>query len=392
MKMSAMLLLIPVLVATALQPGTVRSQAAPPAIPLHPVAPADNPTTAAKVALGRLLFWDPILSGSRDVACATCHHPDFGYSDGLRLSIGVNGTGVGSRRTFVAGAPEHFAQRNSQTVLNSAFNGLRVSGATVASAAPMFWDLRTSGLEAQALEPIKSAEEMRGDAYADTAAIDAVVARLRAIPDYATMFNTAFGGGKQSVTAPNLARALAAFERTLVAVNSPYDRYLRGDRSAMSVTQIAGMEAFERTGCAGCHSGPMFSDYQAHVLGAPENPASPVPDAGVNGTRAFRTPSLRNLAATGPYMHSGALASLDDVLRFYNRAGRGQGRGRGRNNPALNVADGRPQTDPLLRELRGVRRNGEEIKAFLLALNDDRFDRTIPVRVPSGLRPGGSTE
>jgi cytochrome c peroxidase len=134
----------------------------------------------------------------------------------------------------------------------------------------------------------------------------------------------------------------------------------------------------------------MFSDYRAHVLGAPENPASPVPDAGVNGTRAFRTPSLRNLAATGPYMHSGALASLDDVLRFYNRAGRGQGRGRGRNNPALNVADGRPQTDPLLRELRGVRRNGEEIKAFLLALNDDHFDRTIPVRVPSGLRPGGS--
>jgi cytochrome c peroxidase len=389
MKMPALLLLILVLMAAMLRPGPVRSQAVPPAVPLHPVAPADNPTTPAKVALGRLLFWDPILSGHQDVACATCHHPDFGYSDGLGLSIGVNGTGVGNQRRFVAGTLAHLAKRNSQTVLNTGFNGQATSGATGASTAPMFWDLRVSGLEAQALEPIKSAEEMRGDVYTETAAVETVVARLRAIPNYVTQFNTAFGGGKASVTALNLSRALAAFERTLVAVDSPYDRYLRGDRSAMTATQIAGMEAFARTGCSGCHSGPMFSDYKTHVLGAPENSASPVLDGGMNGTRAFRTPSLRNLAATGPYMHSGALGSLDDVLRFYNRAVRGQGRGRGRNNTALTAVDSRPQTDPLLRELRGVRRNSEEIKAFLLALNDDRFDRIIPAHVPSGLRPGG---
>lgn len=392
MKAPATWLLIMVLTAAALQLGTVRSQAAPSANSLHPVAPPDNPITPAKVALGRLLFWDPILSGSKDVACATCHHPDFGYSDGLGLSVGVNGVGLGNERTFVAGAPEHFAKRNSQTVLNSAFNGLRESGTAVASAAPMFWDLRVSGLERQALQPIKSAEEMRGGAYTETAAIDAVVARLRAIPGYVKLFNTAFGGGKGAVTAPNLARALASFERTLVAVNSPYDRYLRGDRTAMSATQIAGMDAFERTGCSGCHSGPMFSDYQAHILGAPDNRAAPVADGGVNDTRAFRTPSLRNLASTGPYMHSGAFASLDDVLRFYNRSSRGRDGGRGRNNAALNVSDRLSQTDPLLRELRGVRRNGEEIKAFLLALNDDRYDRTIPERVPSDLRPGGSID
>ncbi len=389
MKIPTTWLLILALSAAVLQPGAVRSQATVVRNSLHPVAPPDNPVTTAKVALGRLLFWDPILSGGKDVACATCHHPDFGYSDGLRLSIGVNGVGLGDRRTFVAGAPEHFAKRNSQTVLNTALNGWRESGPPAASAAPMFWDLRVSGLERQSLEPIKSTEEMRGGAYTETAAIDAVVARLRAVPAYATLFDTAFGGGKGAVSAPNLARALATFERTLVAVNSPYDRYLRGDRTAMSAMQIAGMEAFERTGCSGCHSGPMFSDYRAHVMGAPDNRAAPVPDGGVNDTRAFRTPSLRNLASTGPYMHSGAFASLDDVLRFYNRASRGQDRGRGRNNDSRNVSDRLSQTDPLLRDLRGVRRNGEELKAFLLALNDDSFDRMIPERVPSGLRPGG---
>lgn len=393
MKMFVSLLIGLLLALVMLRPGLVRSQAVSQATLLPPAAPTDNPTTPAKVALGRLLFWDPILSGGKDVACATCHHPDFGYSDGRAVSVGVNGVGLGGGRRFVEGAPPRFAKRNSQTVLNVAFNGVTQYGAASASMAPMFWDVRVLGLEAQALEPIKSAEEMRGDAYTEAAAIEAVVARLRSIPAYGTLFDKAFGGGKASVSAQNLGRALAAFERTLVAVDSPYDRYMRGDRSAMTATQLEGMEAFSRAGCTGCHGGPMFSDYKTHVLGAPGNRSSSVLDDGVNGTGAFRTPSLRNLVATGPYMHGGAFESLDDVLRFYSRASRGQGRGgRGRGDAFTTTAEGGPQTDPLLRELRGVRRDSEAIKAFLVALNDDRFDRAVPAHVPSGLPPGGSID
>ena len=391
MSRRVLLLGVIVLTAMAIGPVPVRGQGITTAIPLKPAAPPDNPTTPEKVALGRLLFWDPILSGNRDVACATCHHPDTGYSDAVPLSVGVNGVGVGARRTFVAGAPVRFAKRNSQTVLNTGFNGLTAEGVTAPALAPMFWDLRAKSLETQALEPSKSAEEMRGDAYSEERAIDTVVTRLKGIPDYVTRFRAVFPDG---VTAANLGRAIAAFERSLVAVNSPYDRYLRGERTAMTPEQIDGMQAFEQVGCARCHSGPMFSDFKAHVLGAPENPALPVRDGGMNGTRAFRTPTLRNLSATGPYMHSGAFASLNQVLRFYNRGGRGGGGGgrdgRRGGGDGQNVA--RAQLDPLLRQLRGVGRSRDEIVAFLGALNDDSFDRTVPSRVPSGLRPGGRIE
>lgn len=380
MKTPAYVLLV--LVSGSMWWALGRSEISPAAFPSPPLAPVDNPTTPARVVLGRLLFWDPLLSGSKDVACATCHHPAFGYSDGLRLSVGVNGKGLGVQRTFIEGAPVHFVKRNSQTVLNTAFNGLAASGSATPSQAPMFWDLRVSGLEAQALEPIKSADEMRGDAYTEAIALNTVVARIRAIPSYVTLFDAAFGGGRASVTAANVGRALAAFERSLVAVNSPYDRYMRGDQSAMTAEQVAGMQAFQRVGCANCHSGPMFSDFQPHVLGVPANGDAPVLDAGINDTGAFRTPTLRNLGSTGPYMHSGVFASLGEVVQFYNRAGRGRG-GRGGNNAA------QLQLDPLLRQLRGVQGSGREIAAFLTALNDDNYDRTIPERVPSGLQPGG---
>ena len=145
------------------------------ALPLHTPAPADNPTTPERVALGRLLFWDPILSGQKDVACATCHHPDFGYSDGLDLSVGANGIGLGAARAFAAGHPQRLVKRNSQTVLNVAFNGLTAGNDPAPAAAPMFWDLRVRSLEAQALEPIKALEEMRGDAYPEDRALRAAV-------------------------------------------------------------------------------------------------------------------------------------------------------------------------------------------------------------------------
>ncbi len=354
------------------------------ALPLAAPAPADNPTTRERVALGRLLFWDPILAGQRDVACATCHHPDFGYADGLDLSIGANGVGLGSARAFAAGHPTRLVKRNSQTVVNAAFNGLSADGA-VPAAAPMFWDLRVRTLEAQALEPIRTLEEMRGEAYAEARALPAVVARLNAIAEYRRLFARAFGGAAP-VTEGNLGRALAAFQRTLVAVNAPFDRYMRGDTAALTAEQLRGMDRFQSIGCVNCHSGPMFSDFTAHVLGVPDHPRLPGADAGVNGTYAFRTPSLRNLSMTGPYMHNGVFTSLPEVIDFYQRISRGRGR---RGGGGVNLQVSRDRIDPLARQLDMRGRGQRDLLAFLRALDDPGFDRTIPARVPSGLPVGG---
>jgi cytochrome c peroxidase len=367
-----------------------RSQDVRQPLPRTPIAPADNPTTPAKVALGRALFWDPILSGPRDVACASCHHPQFGYAENRDLSIGVTGTGLGHRRRFAAGTTIPFVKRNSQTILNVAFNGADESARYDPSAAPMFWDVRASSLERQSLEPIKALEEMRGTTYAEEAAVDAVVARLRAIPEYGSLFSTAFGA-RDALTADNLARALAAFQRTLLANDAPFDRYMRGDERAMTDAQIRGLRRFERIGCVNCHNGPMFSDYKVHVLGVPDHPSLPATDAGVEGTYAFRTASLRNLRFTAPYMHTGRFETLPDVLEFYDDVDGGGGRG-GRRARARNINVSRDQLDPLVRRLRGVDDDDEDLLAFLDALSDDSFDRTIPARVPSGLPVGGAIQ
>jgi len=350
-------------------------------LPEAVLAPSDNPTTPEKIALGRLLFWDPVLSGHHDVACATCHHPAFGYADRRALPIGVHGVGLSAARRPADGRPESLVQRNSPTVVNAAFNGIDASGAYDPAAAPMFWDIRVRSLEAQALEPIKNHEEMRGDAYAEADALDAVVARLAAIPEYRQLFETAFGAG-QAVTPENLGKAIAAFERSLVAADSPFDRYMRGDTTAMSAAQIRGMARFEQVGCINCHSGPMFSDFQVHVLSAPENRQLPAPDTGTAGTFAFRTASLRNVGLTAPYMHSGVFATLGDVIGFYRDVRRRS------ENPNV----GRGDMDPLLRRLSNVNRGERDLVAFLNALTDDSFDRTVPERVPSGLSPGGAIE
>ena len=267
-------------------------------------------------------------------------------------------------------------KRNSQTLLNVAFNGVNQTGQYDPAAAPMFWDMRVTSLEAQALEPIKAFEEMRGDAYTEDKAIAAVVARLNAIPEYRTLFRKAFGG-ENAVSAANLGKALATFERTLLANNSPFDRYMRGDRNAMTGAQIEGMERFESTGCTNCHNGPMFSDYKPHVLGVPDNPKLAESDRGIKDSPyAFRTASLRNLGFTAPYMHNGAFQTLQEVVRFYRR-------------PPRNPNVGRRDVDPLVRQLRRPARAADEILEFLSALNDDSFDKSIPSRVPSGLNPGG---
>lgn len=364
------------------------------ALPTTVHAPSDNPTTPDKVALGRLLFWDPILSGQKDVSCATCHHPSSGYAEGLDLSIGANGIGLSAARTFAPDSPVRFVKRNSQTVLNAAFNGIDGSGSHDAAAAPMFWDMRVRGLEAQALEPIKALEEMRGDAYSEDHAIESVVARLAANAEYRALFKKAFGANS-AVNSRNLGRALAAFQRSLTTPNAPFDRYIRGDTTAMTPAQVSGMDRFRAIGCINCHNGPMFSDFQAHVLGVPDNDKLPASDAGINASYGFRTASLRNLSYTAPYMHNGSFRDLGDVVNFYNRISRGGGGGGGGRGGrggrgAINANVTRDQIDPLARQLNMRGRGGQrDLIAFLAALNDDGFDRTIPERVPSGLTVGG---
>ena len=146
--------------------------------------PANNISTPEKVELGRMLFWDPVLSGNNDMACVTCHHPNNGYTDNIDLSIGVGGSGLAQNRTGGA-----LIKRNAPTILNTAFNGITTAGEYDPLNTVMFWDNRSKSLEAQSLEPIKSMEEMRGNVYTEDDAISVVSARLAAIPEYVTMFN-----------------------------------------------------------------------------------------------------------------------------------------------------------------------------------------------------------
>ena len=347
------------------------------ALPLLVPAPADNPITDSKIVLGKLLFWDPILSGTKEVACATCHHASLGFTDNLDLSIGVNGSGLGSNRHFLANNLYPFTKRNCQTIINTAYNGINENGTCDAASAAMFFDLRTKSLELQSLEPIKTIEEMKGNKIPSTEILDTVIARITKVPLYAQMFKTAFENNN-AVTIQNLGKAIATYERTIVSNKSPYDNYIRGDQSALSNAQINGMKVFQETGCLNCHKGPMFSDYELHVISAPDNPKQAT-DGGVNYTYQFRTASLRNLAHTAPYMHSGVFKSLDEVLDFYDRVG---------NRRSQNPHVSSNQLDSKLQHITVQDKNN--IIQFLNSLNDVSFDKSIPTSVPSGLKVGGN--
>lgn len=337
-------------------------------LPLEIPAPADNPTTPEAVALGRALFWDPILSGERNIACGTCHHPALGYSDGLAVSVGVGGHGIGPARAENLDAPR--TPRNAMTILATAFNGLTFEGGVPAEEAPMFWDHRVLSLEQQIFGPMKNQAEMRGTAIPEDMIVDEVVARVAAIPAYAAMFAAAFGA--EGVSKTTLSKAIAAFERTLVPNDTSFDRYMRGDDGAMSASAIRGMHGFIFQGCARCHSGPLLSDFKLHELPVPERPGQPV-DLGKDGTRTFRTPSLRMVTLTAPYMHNGSISTLDGVMDHYH-----------------NLFHGREVTDPLLAgDVEPPLGGGDDMLAFFASLSDGTFDRTVPDRVPSGLPPGG---
>jgi cytochrome c peroxidase len=247
-------------------------------------SPADNPATPEKIALGKQLFFDTRLSGDNSRSCASCHLPEKAFTDGLPRAKGTGGKEL---------------SRNTPTLLNVGFYSA------------YFWDGRAGSLEEQAIFPIQSPDEMNQD-------LPALEKELYAIPGYAAQFRAVFGSG---VTADNIAKALAAFERTLVSRNSPFDRYLAGDKGALSEEAERGWELFRgAAGCMRCHSGPNFSDGKFYRLGTTFRDRG---RGAVTGEKrdyyAFRTPGLRDVARTAPYMHDGSMEMLTQVVEFYYR-------------------------------------------------------------------------
>lgn len=350
------------------------------ALPSSYTSPADNPTTKEKIELGRLLFYDPILSGNKDVSCASCHHPEFGYAESLELPIGVNGKGFGSARHFVQPNDIPFSKRNAPALVNTAFNGIDVNEDYMPEEAPMFWDSRVKSLEVQALKPIQQLEEMRGRHIGEHDILQIIIKRLRAIPEYNQLFKAAFNED-EAITEANMGKALASFQRSLVANNSRFDEFMRGNAAALTQSEKEGMQLFMESGCARCHSGPMLSDFKPHVLGVADNEKLGFIDSGINNSFAFRTPTLRNLRFSAPYMHSGKLKTLEQVLTFYEDL-------HGKPLPNANIK--KEQLDTLAIQTRVAFKNIPRIVEFLNTLNDDKFDRKVPDAVPSGLSVGGN--
>ena len=281
----------------ALVAGVVISASSPTALTAAP-HPGGRPPSAAELQLGRSLFFETRLSSNDKVSCGTCHKPDRGYADGLQFSIGVAGTPL---------------KRHTPHLYNLAWNHT------------FFWDGRVSSLEEQAVAPIRNPLEM--GMPADTAAD-----KLRGIASYAATFSEVYP--KSGVTMGNIARALSAFERTIVTRDSPADRYAAGDMSALDEPAVRGRTLFfGRARCTTCHSGLNFTDGLFHNTGVMgddlgraafdrvgEFQMRPYPFFQMK--RAFKTPSLRNVALTAPYQHDGSEATLLEVVTFYNKGGR----------------------------------------------------------------------
>ncbi len=318
----------------------------------------DNQTTPEKVELGRLLYFDPALSGDNEQSCATCHHPDLGFSDGRSLAMGFGGKGVGPDRK---GGKQ--VRRSTPTIWNAAFNHKQ------------FWDGRANDLEEQARFPITSADEMNQNP-------DELVKELKAIPEYVRLFDRAFSGdGGSAVTFDNVTLALAAFERTIISDNSPFDRYAAGDQSALTAEQRRGLTLFRslKTRCFECHGFPTFANPDFKVIGVPGIPGQPDDygrseiEGGEPYKRAFKIPTLRNVALTAPYMHNGRFQTLEEVIDFYaNGGGKGQG---------LELQN----LDDKIRGFKLTEQEKRDLIAFLRALTDESKKPAIPEKVPSGL-------
>jgi cytochrome c peroxidase len=340
--------------ASATATSSPRAKPSPLALgPLPPVpVPADNPMTAEKVELGKKLFFDSRLSGDGSSGCAVCHSPELGWGDAGEISRGYPGT-------------QHW--RNSQTIYNAAYYN------------KLFWEGNVTSLEAQAPAAAEGAVAGNGDA-------SLMEMRLRFIPEYVAAFRTVFGTPWPRIT--HAWMAIAAFQRTIVSdpKKVPFDRYMAGDKKALSAAQLRGMALFTgKAGCLQCHNGPLGSDQRFHALGVPENEvfkSEPLYQIthrwqqyqkGVHEERyrtadrdlglyyqtkipkdigKFRTPSVRELAHTAPYMHNGVFYTLDEVVDFYNQGG-----------------GDTPNKSPLIRPLGLTDQEQKDLVAFLEALS-----------------------
>ncbi|GAA4006599.1 cytochrome-c peroxidase [Deinococcus rubellus] len=290
----------------------------PPSAP----APPDNPTTPEKVALGRQLFFDPILSRDQVISCSSCHSPQHAFADPTGQAISP---GTSARR----------GRRNAISLINA---GDRPH---------LTWPGTASSLETQAMIPMTDHAEL-------DLSVDEVVTRLKAAPAYVKLFQTAFNSAP---TMQNTVRALGSFERTLESRNSPYDRYQAGDASALSAQQVRGLDLFfGKADCFHCHTGRDFSDERPHnnailLFNLDTGRAEQTEQDGDVGK--FITPSLRNVGLTAPYMHDGSFKTLKQVVEHYNDGG-----------------EPNPNADPLIRPLGLSEQDIDDLVAFLTSLDD----------------------
>jgi cytochrome c peroxidase len=274
--------------------GFASDATAPPKVPLGLPAfdwPKDNKYSAAKVELGRYLYYDQRMSADGTVSCASCHAPEHGFTDGAPVSTGVKGQKGG---------------RSAPTVINRAYS------------LAQFWDGRAGSLEDQAKGPMANPIEM-GNTH------EAIVDKLKGIAGYRALFAKAFGSDEITIDAT--AKAIACFERTVLSGNAPYDRYKRGEKKAMTPQQVRGMSIFiDKAKCDQCHEGANFTLNAYANLGVGTD--KPDPDVGRYAVTkdprdwgAFKTPTLREIEHTAPYMHDGSLKTLEEVVEFYDKGG-----------------------------------------------------------------------
>lgn len=298
--------------------------------------PDDNPMSAAKVDLGRLLYFDKRLSKDMTISCASCHNPFHGFTDPARTSFGVG---------FKVGV------RNSPTVINRLFS------------AEQFWDGRAADLEHQAHGPLTNPVEMA------MGSSDDVVGRVRGVKGYAPLFKNAFGD--ETIDLDRIGKAIASYERTVVSGDSPFDRWQAGDKDAMSPSAVRGMGLFNgKANCLRCHAGFNFTDESYQNIGVGQN--KPNPDLGrYDQTKKdedrgkFKTPTLRNVAQTAPYMHDGSEETLEAVIDFYDKGGIGS-----------------PNLSKEIKPLNLTAQDKRDLLAFLAALTGAVRNASPPARLP----------
>lgn len=254
---------------------------------LPPVAhPKDNAPTPEKISLGKQLYFDGRLSADNKVSCASCHDPAKGFSNGEPFATGVEGKKGG---------------RNSPTIINSAYGNLQ------------FWDGRAKSLEDQAMGPVQNPIEMK-------MSLEDVVKKINAIEGYKQQFQQVFG---TDVTSDGMAKAIATYERTVLSGDAPFDKFKAGDKAAMSEGAERGRKLFfGKANCTACHAGASFTDNGFHNIGLPGNDEGRATINKSEGDKgAFKTPTLREIARSAPYMHDGSLKTLEEVITHYNKGG-----------------------------------------------------------------------